>query len=584
MTHTIQISPLDKTVSASDNDLLADKIIDAGIDLSLYCSMKGLCGKCFVEIASGFLPPLEEREKFLLHQNGLKANFRLACLYRIKGDLSIKIPESSLVQETSVLRTGISTSVILNPSVKKYHLQLKRPEIASPLSSFELLQSSFQDQELKVPLSLLRELPRILDQSGYDVTLTLFDDREILHVEPGDKTDQSFGIAVDTGTTTVVTELVNLTTGKVIDALTATNPQVKYGADVVSRIGFSLEDSDNLKKLKNSIGAALNKMTSGLLERNRVDPSSVFEIVVAGNTAMNHFLLGIPVDSLAKAPFNPVFSRLDELDAREFGFQINKNAKLYIAPNIKSFIGGDISAGLIASSLAERAGNFLFIDLGTNGEIVLKTDSRIVATSTAAGPAFEGMTISCGMLAIPGAIDSAKFTDRLEVSTIGNKPPLGVCGTGLIDLLAVFLEKGWIERSGAITKKVNKIPIVGNIHMSQKDIREIQLAAAAIKAGVKMMLREYNMDQDELNGIFIAGAFGSLLNIKNAMSIGLVPRIAEDKITFIGNSSLAGARALLLSRQAKENIKSLVERIQFVSLASDPNFQHFFIEALELSG
>jgi uncharacterized 2Fe-2S/4Fe-4S cluster protein (DUF4445 family) len=296
---------------------------------------------------------------------------------------------------------------------------------------------------------------------------------------------------------------------------------------------------------------------------------------------MNHFLLGVPVKSLAVAPYNAAFSTLPELSARKIGIKINTNGKAYIVPNIKSFIGGDICAGLLASNLAHREGNYLFIDLGTNGEIVLKIGKRFIATSTAAGPAFEGMNIHSGMLALPGAIYRAEKKKEMILHTIENSAPKGICGTGLIDLVAIFLEQGIISPKGKIPHPNKKIPITENIDITQKDIREIQLALAAIKSGTQIMLTKHGLQPDMLEGIFIAGAFGNYLNIPNAMDLGLLPPIDPKKIIFIGNSSLAGAKALLLSEKARKAAEALTQKIQHVSLATDPKFQEYFIEALD---
>lgn len=296
---------------------------------------------------------------------------------------------------------------------------------------------------------------------------------------------------------------------------------------------------------------------------------------------MNHFLLGMPVKTLGVAPFHSVFTLLQELSSDDLGFKINPYGKAYIVPNIKSFVGGDISAGLIASDLPERKGNYLFIDLGTNGEIVLKTKEKFVATSTAAGPAFEGMNISCGMLAVKGAIHKAEFKNKLVLHTIKNKPAIGICGSGLIDLTSIFLERGMITSKGKITNKTKKIQISDLIHLSQKDVRELQLAVAAIKSGIRMILLKNELKIAQLDGLFIAGAFGNYLNVKNTIKIGLLPQIDEAKIIFIGNASLAGAKALLLSSSARKKIESLVKEIQYFSLATDPLFQEYFVGALE---
>jgi len=577
----VKILSHNKTTTAEKGTLLADIISTAGIDLSLYCNRRGLCGKCFVEIMKGDLPVCDAQEKALLEQRHLEKNFRLACKYRITEDMEINIPPTSIIQKTPVLETGIHLDLEVNPSVKKYALSLQKPDLQHPYSSLELIEKSLRKKGLHISLEVLKKLPKTLERGTGKISVVIFKDSEIISVETGDTTENNYGLAIDVGTSTLVVELVDLNTGRRIDTQTANNSQMKYGADIVSRISSVYMDPKNLEKLKDTIIRDLSRLIGQLLKRNTIDPSLVYEIVLAGNAPMNHFLLGIPVNSLALAPFQAVFQTLPELSAQQVGFRINSSGKAYIAPNIKSFVGGDISAGLLAADLAARKGNILFIDLGTNGEIVLKKEKRIITTSTAAGPAFEGMNISSGMLAFPGAIYKAERKKRLTLHTRGKEPPKGICGTGLIDLVAIFLNLGRISPTGVIQNKNKVITIAKNISLTQKDIREIQLAVAAIKSGTQMMLEIHKLKKDDLDGIFIAGAFGNYLNIQNAMTLGLLPPINPEKIFFIGNSSLAGAKALLLSEHAKQKTEALVNKIQYVSLATNPKFQDTFIAALD---
>jgi uncharacterized 2Fe-2S/4Fe-4S cluster protein (DUF4445 family) len=581
MPYQLKILPQKRMIKVKDNESLVDKLHEAGINLSTYCNKRGLCGKCFVEIAEGLLPRLGKREKFLLTHKGLNKDYRLACLYKIKGDLSITIPEESIIQEAFVLKTGIQIPINLNPAVKKYHLQLEKPSIVNPYSISELLESSLKVKDLNISLEQLKGLQNIIEQSKFFVTAAVYKNKEILNIEQNNTVNENFGIAVDLGTTTVVVELVNLNTGESIDLLTASNSQLRYGSDVISRISFAISEQKNLVKLRKSILQTLNQMIGKLLAKNHIHKSHVYEIVVAGNSSMNHFLLGLPVKSLAKAPFHSVFSRLTEQSAQGLGFEINDYAKVYLSPNIKSFVGGDVSSGLLASDFVNRKGNYLFIDLGTNGEIVLKTESRLMVTSTAAGPAFEGMNISCGTLALPGAIFKAENGAQFKLFTLGNKRAIGICGTGLIDLIALLLDKGKISAKGSIQDSKKKIPITENIWITQKDIREMQLAVAAIKTGIKMILKENRLIKEDLDGILIAGAFGNYLSIENSMKIGLLPWIDEKKIVFIGNSSLAGAKALLLSQPARKRINAMIKKIRYLSLAKNPRFQKYFIDSLE---
>lgn len=577
----IKILSHNKTVTAKKGTLLAGIISTAGINLSLYCNGRGLCGKCFVEIVKGDPPACDAQEKALLEQRHLGKNFRLACKHRITWDVAINIPATSILHKTPVLETGLRLDLEVNPSVKKYTLALQKPDLQNPYSSLELFERSLRKKSLHISLEVLKKIPKTLERGTGKITAVIFKDSEIISVETGDTTEDNYGLAVDIGTSTLVVELADLNTGKSIDTQTANNSQMKYGADIMSRISFAYMDPKNLGKLQEAIVGDLSRMTRQLLSKNKIKPTHVYEIVFAGNAPMNHFLLGIPVNSLAQAPFHAAFQSLPELSAQQVGFRINSSGKAYVAPNIKSFVGGDISAGLLASNLAARKGNILFIDLGTNGEIVLKKKKRIVTTSTAAGPAFEGMNISSGMLAFPGAIYKAERKKRLTLHTIGKKPPEGICGTGLIDLVAIFLNQGKISSKGVITGKNKEIPITTNISLTQKDVREIQLAVAAIKSGIQMMLKIHKLKKDDLDGIFIAGAFGNYLNIQNAMTLGLLPSIDPKKIFFIGNSSLAGAKALLLSEHAKQKTEALVRKIQYVSLATNPMFQDYFIAALD---
>jgi len=580
--YKIHIINYGKIISSSPEDNLAEKILEAGINLRVDCNKKGLCGQCLVEIVKGKLPPLKPREELLFRGKGIKSNnYRLACLYKVKSNIELNILDESIVQEILILKTGIKSELAINPALKKYYLLLKKPQIGSPHSALDQWLENLQKKHLIINLDLVKKLPRILARTKFKVTTAIYQDEEILNVEPGHTVDEAYGIAIDVGTTTLVAALVDLNSGRSMEIVTSSNSQIQFGADVISRIFSAVSDSKNLLALKKAITNDLNKMIANLIYKNRINRKYIYEITIAANTTMNHLLLGIPVKTLAIAPFYAVFSKLPALSSREVGLKINKYGKVYFSPNIRSFVGGDISAGLLASDFENKPGNYLYLDLGTNGEIVLKTKDNLVTTSTAAGPAFEGMNISCGMPAMPGAIYKAAFDSKLILSTIKNKAARGICGTGLIDLTALFLEREIISSQGRIENKTKKIKITDKIYLSQKDIREIQLAVAAVKTGIKMILKRYNLKSKDLDGIFIAGAFGNYLNIKNSLKIGLLPEIDDDKITFIGNAALAGAQALLLSLPAREKIESLVDKIKYLSLATAPEFQGVFIESLE---
>jgi uncharacterized 2Fe-2S/4Fe-4S cluster protein (DUF4445 family) len=582
MTYTIKILSHGQRIRARRKEVLADKIIQAGIPLSLYCNRRGLCGKCFVEIVRGRRPPLREKERFWLAQKNLGKNFRLACQYEIHGNLEINLPAVFITPDVPILPAFSRSVVSPDPGVKKYYLELPRPDISAPYSLSEIIIQNLGSKHLQMPLDVLRELSRKLEAAAFKVTVVVYREKEIIAVEPGNTTEQNYGLAVDIGTTTLVVDLIDLNSGRTLATQAALNGQVKRGADVISRISYASAGPNNAAELRNLVLDTLNEMILKILARHRVSPASVYDIVVSGNTTMNHLLLGIPVETLAVAPYHAVFSRLFPLSADQAGFAISPQGKVYMAANIRSFVGGDISSGLLASRLSSKRGNFLFIDLGTNGEIVLKAGSELIATSTAAGPAFEGMNISCGMPALAGAIYKVEDVGTIRTFTLGNGPARGVCGTGLIDLIAIYLERGRISPRGAIQGEEKIIRVNKDIALTQEDIRQMQLACAAIKTGIRMMLKGNHLSEDDLKGVYIAGAFGNYLNIRNSMKIGLLPRIDERKLVFIGNSSLAGAKLLLISAGERERIESLARKIRYVSLAANPEFQDYFIKALEL--
>jgi uncharacterized 2Fe-2S/4Fe-4S cluster protein (DUF4445 family) len=581
-THTIQVLSPAATLSVGEGDLLADVLQSAGIPLSLYCGRRGVCGKCFVEIVRGELPPPREEEAPLLRKKKLSSRHRLACLYKVRGDLTMRVPEGSLLRQVAVLDTGIPAPIYPEPAVKKIALDLLSPTLATPFSLVEALEKRLA-KRLRVSISSVRRLSEISKQGEGRISAVILDDQELLDVESGDTADRCFGAAVDIGTSTVVVELVDLGSGRSLGRSAVMNAQVPFGSDVVSRITFAFQGPLNLERLGAVIREQVDGMIQDLARARGVAPEHIYEIVIAGNTAMNHIFLGVPVSTLALSPFHGVYAAAPEARAGGLGLDVHPAARVYTAPNIGSFVGGDISAGLAAIELEKKDGHFLFIDLGTNGEIVLKKGRRSMATSTAAGPAFEGMSISCGMLALPGAIWTAKWKEGgFSVKTIGEGPAQGVCGSGLIDILALSLRKGFVSPGGRIAALSKTIPITGGIVLTQTDVRKMQLAVAAIKSGVLMMLDRAGLGVSDLEGIFVAGAFGASLNVRNAMAVGLLPSVPEDKVVFVGNSSLAGARKLLLSALERRKIESYARKITHISLASGRAFQDRFITALEL--
>ncbi len=578
---TVEILPEGTKVRAKAGEILADVLVRTGIPMSLYCHGRGVCGKCAVRILSGPLPFPAALEASLLEARGLGPDHRLACLYAVRSDVTVETLPGSRLERIAVLDTGLPSAAYVDPAVKKLALVLEKPSLFAPTAVADTLRAQLKSPGLVLSLAALSKLGGTTIGPARPISVVLYDDLEVLDIEPEEAGREAFGLAVDLGTTAIATELVDLRTGRIVDRESAVNAQSAYGADVVSRITFAFENPDNLRRLRNAAVQLINDLAGTMCRRSGVPRHRIYDAVVAGNSAMNHILCGVAVDSLALAPFHAVFSVLPPLAAGEIGFALHPQARVYISPNIKSFVGGDITAGLVASEFAAAPGSGLFIDLGTNGEIVLKKNSEFVATSTAAGPAFEGMNISCGMLAVPGAIQRAAWDNGFKFRTIEDLPPQGVCGSGLIDILAGALARGLVGHDGRIVGPEKRIRLTERLALTQQDVRDIQLAVAAVRSGVQLMLREFRLKVADLDRVLVAGAFGSSLDIDNAVSLGLLPDVPADKIAFIGNASLAGARLLLVSRPARTVAEALAAKISHVSLATRPDFQDEFVRALE---
>ena len=565
---------------ASDGDLLADALRAAGVPMSLYCGGRGICGKCLVEIVSGDVSTPSEREAEFLRGKRHGRGARLACLTRVRGDLAVKVPGSSLLMDVAVLETGLEAKLRPDPAVHKLSFDVPAPGLSDPVSAVEAIERRL-GKRVRCSAGAAARAAATVGRDGGRITVTLLDGDELLDVEPGNTSSRCFGVAVDVGTSTIAVELVDLVSGRRLGRMAAVNAQTSYGADVVSRITFAGSEAGNLGRLADTVRCQIDGMIAGLARARGIALDHIYEIVAAGNTAMNHILLGVPVATLATAPYHAAFAKAPSVRAADLGFSVNPRCRVHVAPNIKSFVGGDIAAGTSALDLVSRPGNVLFIDLGTNGEIVLKKGTRMTTTSTAAGPAFEGMTISCGMLAVPGAVCAARWESGLAVRTIGGAPALGVCGTGLVDILAVGLRHGHVSADGRIRSASRSIPVSRGISLSQKDVRHLQLAVAAIRTGVLLMLGEAGIAVSDLDGVFVAGAFGASLNVRNAMAVGLLPTVPVRRVSFVGNSSLAGARKLLLSRPERKKTEVLARRVRHISLASCPGFQKEFVKALK---
>jgi len=604
----ITFQPSERNVFVLSGTKIIEAAARAGLTINTPCGGAGTCGKCKVRITTGAQEP-SETDKHVFDGDQLQQGWRLACQTSIRTETVVYIPESSrLVSRHKIVvesKTEEPTEIL--PSVRKLYVELPAPTMED--NSADLLRLEEAIGVFKADLNQLRNLPKLLRQYNYKGTAVLTD-HNLIGFEPGETTNQCYGIAFDIGTTTIVGSLVNLCNGSELAITSQMNPQVSFGDDVLSRIQHSSSCPDCLDELHNSIKAAIAEIIDNLCQQADINREHIYEVAFAGNTTMEHLLCGIDPTPLGSVPFVPAHARGLILNANELGIPINHRGKVYVFPLIGGFVGGDTVAGVLATNLSGQQGNVLMIDIGTNGEIVLARDDQLWAASTAAGPAFEGARITYGMRATTGAIEKIVFEDDIRYSVIGNVPAVGICGSALIDLAAEMLKSGMITSTGqllgpdqlpaqlpkAISQRVyenadGQIEFLVSqanqgrkdlrVVLTQRDIRELQLAVGAIRAGVKIMLKKAGLEAEEINRVLIAGGFGSFIRRTNAQTVGLLPtEIDREKINYVGNASLAGAKWALLSSNARKHAEELARRTKHLELSLDTNFQMEFADAM----
>jgi len=561
-------------VPASAN--LLTVVRQSGIDLPAICGGAGLCGKCMVRFLSGAPDPTtDDLER--IEQNEIDRGCRLACRALITRDAEIELMPVSPPAAADILIDGHRPAIQPDPWVRKHLIESEPHEISTSSSDLQKIFAGSQPAWLALPA--LQRLPELLREGNFRGTVTLLDG-EFIDFETGDQRDACYGLAVDLGTTTVALKLIHLPTGRIVASRAALNLQSRYGGDVISRIQHANENPEGLSALQNTIISQINGMIGSLV----VNRGHIYEMVVAGNAVMQHLLLAVPPRFLGEMPYIPAFTSSQRLKATELGIDIHPQGRVYVMPAIGRFVGGDTSAVLL--TLAERLQEtWLAVDIGTNGEVLLCHRGRLWATSAAAGPAFEGAQISQGMRATAGAIDRVWWQQEgWKIHTIGDERPRGICGSGLIDAIGSMLESGALDNSGRLLVadpaqayvELARSEGEAGVRISQRDIREVQLAKGAIAAAVEIVLHQAGLTAQDLHALYLAGAFGQYLRREMAMRIGLLPAMPLDRIHFIGNAACAGAEMALISSSAVRRIEELVERVEYVEVAADPAFQERF--------
>jgi uncharacterized 2Fe-2S/4Fe-4S cluster protein (DUF4445 family) len=550
---TIHFIPGDKTISVADGTNLLEVARNADVFIAAPCDGLGTCGKCRVKIPAAQRQNFKEAPHDWLTRAERAEGWVLACQSTVHGDLQVE-PDQCADEELKILSEGQAVTVELDTWITK---------------TFDAASAQTR-----------------VNGGG-----------ALLVTEPGDTTQALFGVAVDIGTTTLVVALIDLRDGREIAVASSLNPQARHAQDVLSRIKLGSQP-EGLQLLQGELIAELNRLIGEAAADAKVAVHNVYEAVFSGNTTMLHLATGTNPASLGKYPYTPALQCGESVRAADIGLAIAPNGQVYLPPIMSAYVGADITSGILAAKLAELRGVTLFVDIGTNGEMVLAVNGQLTATSTAAGPAFEGMNIACGMRASRGAIEQVSLSGNyVEIKTIGNAPPVGLCGSGLLDVVGELAAHGGVDKNGRFQtngslpdrawknrfglldgKPVFRIAVP--VYLSQKDVRQVQLAKAAVRAGIELMLRANQLTAAQVDRVLIAGSFGFHLRTASLIHLGLLPREFKDRVEFVGNTSKSGARAFLLNRRLRDELKQLAQRVRVLELANDPAFEKTFIQAL----
>ncbi len=604
--HKIIFQPEGKRGEFEEGTTILDAAREVGVDIEAICGGKLTCGKCQVIIEQGMenLSPVTDDEKRLLDKRKAGKNYRLACVTKFYGDVVVYVPEESRGGEQIILKEGVELSVAINPAVKKYYLELPKPHLKDDLGDFErvlaALKEDYKIENVEIDYEVLKKMPDVLRDADWKVTVSIWNDREVIDIQPGYRVEESYGLAVDIGTTTVVGYLTDLRTGKVLAVDSMMNPQVTYGEDVMSRITYAMQYEDGLEKLNQKIVDGLNKILENVCREAGISTEEVSEMTVVGNTGMHHIFLKINPQHIAIAPYVPALHCSHDVKARDLGLNITKGGYIHVLPIEAGWVGADNVAVLIATEPYNQDEMCLVIDIGTNGEIVLGNKEKLVSCSAAAGPALEGAHIKHGMRAATGAIEKIRIdpeTLEPEYKTIGNAPPRGICGSGIIDAAAELYRTGIVKKNGRFNldlesprvREVDGTPeyviawadetsIGHDIVMTQKDIREIQLAKGAMCAGAHILMKELGVEH--VDRVIVAGAFGNYIDKVSALIIGLVPDVPVERIESVGNAAGVGARIALISREKREEANRIARNVEHIKLAVHPSFEKEFSMAM----
>jgi len=610
--YRVVFQPQGRAVSVLECTTILEAAAIAGLVIDTPCGGAGTCGKCRVQMPQG-APEPSDTDRKVFTKAELESGWRLACRSLVKVDAVVQVPTGSLFGgDQQIARdSSVGGPAEMRPAIRKVYVELSPPTLEDPRP--DLLRLEEKTGPFKVDVAMLRHAPGRLRQQGYKGTAVL-SDHQLIDIEEGDTTKRCLGVAVDVGTTTMVASLLNLCDGRELAVVARMNPQVSFGDDVLSRIEHSTSCPHCLDELRQTVAREIAGMIRALCDEAGIDARFIYEATFAGNTTMQHLLCGVDPSPLGAVPFAPAYARGVLLSARDLEIPINPHGTCYVFPIIGGFVGGDTVAGMLATGIDTSDGPTLLVDIGTNGEIVLAHEGKLLAASTAAGPAFEGARISCGMRGARGAMEKVLLDGDVHLGVIGNVAPMGICGSGLIDLAAEMLRVGIVSPEGRLRPR-EELPtglspaLAGRVRtdngggvvfvlaepgagvsrkslsITQRDIRKLQLGCGAIRAGISILMRQAGLAPKDLKTILIAGGFGGFIRRDKAQRIGLLPpEVDHQRIHYVGNASLAGARWALLSVEARKHGEELARRARHVELSVDGGFQAEFAEAMIFPG
>jgi uncharacterized 2Fe-2S/4Fe-4S cluster protein (DUF4445 family) len=593
---TIDFEPVGRRGQFNQEQSLLDCARQLSVDLVSICGGIGSCDRCKVQVIAGKVtkPTLEEEAE--LSASELEQGYRLACQTHPLSDVKLHVPPESLTAPQRTQIEGLEVDVEPDPPVRGLVVHLTPPTLETPQADAQNLWAALAAQGLEngtIDFRVEQTLSWYIRQYDWSPSVAL---RGNEIVALGAPSTRWLGLAVDIGTTKVAGYLIDIESGTTLAAKGLMNPQISYGEDVVSRIVAASKSPADAARLQSLLTEALSQLAADLCAGVNAQPTEIAEAVVVGNTAIHHLFLGLTVKQLGLSPYVPAVDAALDVKAREIGLRIAPGAYVHLLPNIAGYVGADHVAMLLATRLAESDGIILAIDIGTNTEICLNHKGKMTSVSCASGPAFEGAHIRFGMRAAPGAIEHVRLEgERLEIQTIGGEPPVGICGSGLLDAVAQMRGNQVLDRSGKMTPHprvrntdgsnefvLAERPGLDDITISQKDVRELQLAKAAIRLGIQALVEAEGLTENDLEGVIIAGAFGTFIDVESAITIGMLPNLPLDRFKQVGNAAGTGARLALISQTEREKANQIAKRDGYIELAKVSNFNRKFAEATYL--